>query len=208
MGLSQKSYTIKNLNKSEMSIYGLPLNEKYVLNSMYEDEYKVRDVLAWDIWTESGSYRNERGLYNTAPMIYTEVFIDDSYEGLYGMQDHVNEYKLDLINKKGTIIKASTNIYPEFEEIKPGQEDVKGIVLKYSSFPDGQKWQNFKEHLMQIVKDKTARHAVKSRNLRKSNLDMIIEIRTKNDEELIHAVRQVDGVESASILKHDGSLRY
>ncbi|HOO24990.1 MAG TPA: DUF4956 domain-containing protein [Clostridiales bacterium] len=67
---------------------------------------------------------------------------------------------------------------------------------------------DYEPELMRIVKEKTSRHAVKSRNLRKENLDLIVEIRTKNDEELIHAVREVEGVESASILKHDGSLRY
>ncbi|HRT82409.1 MAG TPA: CotH kinase family protein, partial [Oscillospiraceae bacterium] len=138
----KKSYTLRQLGKEKMSLFGLPANEKYSLNSLYEDEYKMRDVFSWSIWTSGSAYRNERGIFNSSPMIYTEVFIDNSYEGLYGLQDLVNEHKLGFERKKGSIFEASTNTFPE--AISPeGNLPIEGIELRYSNLEYKKRWEKF-----------------------------------------------------------------
>ena len=62
------------------------------------------------------------------------------------------------------------------------EEDVMGIVSKYAKY-----------------------YRVKSRNLTKSGMDMVVELRVKKGEaEMVHAINTLQGVESVSLLCHDG----
>ena len=47
---------------------------------------------------------------------------------------------------------------------------------------------------------------VRSRNLTPSSLDMVIEISTDKESELVHEVMKIEGVLSASVLTHDGEI--
>ena len=65
------------------------------------------------------------------------------------------------------------------------EEKITGIVLKY-----------------------TKNYKVKSRNLTKDSLDLIIELRIANGGELVKEVLALEGVESASLLSHDGEVNF
>ncbi len=58
------------------------------------------------------------------------------------------------------------------------------------------------------VKANTTRFCVKSRTLTDGAFDMIAEIRVKDEPALIDKLQKHDGVESVSILQHNGSVRY
>lgn len=51
-------------------------------------------------------------------------------------------------------------------------------------------------------------YKVKSRNLKKTGLDMVFEIRTDKEKELLNAVAKLDGVVNVSLLSHEGEVRY
>lgn len=51
-------------------------------------------------------------------------------------------------------------------------------------------------------------YKVKSRNLKKTGLDMVLEIRTDKEKELLNAVAKLDGVVNVSLLSHEGEVRY
>lgn len=62
--------------------------------------------------------------------------------------------------------------------------------------------------VMEIL-DKYSRHStVKSRNMTRSSLDMIVEIRTGAGSELLQEILAVEGVRSASLLSHDGEVTF
>ncbi len=141
------NYNLRNINKTPMSLFGLPSNRKYVLNSLYTDEYKLRDVLSWAIWSESSAHSNARGIYNSSDLIYVEVFIDDQYEGMYGLQEHINEDKLQLTETKGSIFEIKSNDYPLAALFAANSANWGGIELDYSNYLDGEKWSNLPEIL-------------------------------------------------------------
>lgn len=61
------------------------------------------------------------------------------------------------------------------------------------------------EEVMGIVSRYAKYYRVKSRNLTKSGMDMVVELRVKKGEaEMIHAINTLQGVESVSLLCHDG----
>lgn len=62
------------------------------------------------------------------------------------------------------------------------------------------------EEIVQIVKKQCKHYKVKSRNLTATSLDMIIEVFTCNESELLHQAGAVDGVTSVNLLAHDGEI--
>jgi len=62
------------------------------------------------------------------------------------------------------------------------------------------------DNILMIVKQYSKYHKIKSRNLTKNSLDMIIEIKTNNDAELSKELLSLEGITSVSILTHDGEV--
>ena len=62
--------------------------------------------------------------------------------------------------------------------------------------------------IMNIVKKYSKYSKVKSRNMTKDSLDMIIELRPGSESDLLKDVLGVDGVMSASLLSHDGEVTF
>ena len=88
LAYDKKSYTIfmRNASRSaaKQSILGLSADRKYALNSMYEDDSKIRDALAYHV---SSQLSPDHAMQFT----YAELLINDSYLGLYGVQQIITE---------------------------------------------------------------------------------------------------------------------
>lgn len=66
---------------------------------------------------------------------------------------------------------------------------------------------DIEDTLIKTVGEFSKSATVKSRNIKKTGLDMILEVRTKQEKELLKAVCEVDSVECASLLNNDGEVR-
>ena len=64
------------------------------------------------------------------------------------------------------------------------------------------------EAIMSVVKNFAKHSTVKSRNLTKSSLDLIIELRTAEGSQLVREVLGVASVSAASLLTHDGEATF
>ena len=64
------------------------------------------------------------------------------------------------------------------------------------------------EVIMQIVKKHTKIFTVKSRNLNKNGMDMIVELRVKEGGILVKEVGALEKVSTVSLLSHDGEVTY
>lgn len=62
--------------------------------------------------------------------------------------------------------------------------------------------------LLETVKQNTSYNKVKSRNLRGESIDMIIEIKTKDETELIKKVKEVQGTTNISLVSHNNEITY
>lgn len=64
------------------------------------------------------------------------------------------------------------------------------------------------EQIIGTVNQYTKIYKVKSRNISNQNLDMIIEIRTKEEAKLANEVSNLDKVVAVSLLSHDGEVTF
>lgn len=64
------------------------------------------------------------------------------------------------------------------------------------------------EAVIQAIGAFVKHHSIKSRNITASSLDLVVELRTAQGRELIQSVIQTPGVQSASLLSHDGEVTF
>ena len=62
--------------------------------------------------------------------------------------------------------------------------------------------------VLEIVKKYAKSYKVKSRNLSKGRLDMVVELRVKDESGLVKEVAAMEGMISASLIAHDGEVTF
>lgn len=67
---------------------------------------------------------------------------------------------------------------------------------------------DLQEEIVQCVSENANHWKVKSRNITGNKLNMIIEIRTKQENDLLEDISNLSGVEYVSLLDHDGEVTY
>lgn len=63
------------------------------------------------------------------------------------------------------------------------------------------------DSILDLVKAKGA-YKVKSKNITAKGMDMILEVRSKNEKELVDQLSELEGVSSVSLLAHDGEVSH
>ncbi|MCD8362977.1 MAG: DUF4956 domain-containing protein [Lachnospiraceae bacterium] len=79
---------------------------------------------------------------------------------------------------------------------------VPAMLVVNSSVMDSEK------EILEVVTRYTKSYRVKSRNLSKDRLDMVIELRVKDESALVSEVAALDGMISASLIAHDGEVTF
>ena len=64
------------------------------------------------------------------------------------------------------------------------------------------------KEILKLVKKYCSLYKVKARNLTKEHLDMAIEVRVKEEGELVNALIELENVISASLVAHDGEVTF
>ena len=64
------------------------------------------------------------------------------------------------------------------------------------------------EAVKQVLEENTKWYQIKSRNLSASGMDMIVELKTKQEDTLAQRILAVSGVENATLMTHDGEVTY
>lgn len=63
------------------------------------------------------------------------------------------------------------------------------------------------DEIMQLTRQFTKSYKVKSKNLNKNGMDLVIEIRTAQDKELVNTISDLNDILSVSLLSHDGEVK-
>lgn len=63
------------------------------------------------------------------------------------------------------------------------------------------------DDILALVKEFSGNYKMKSRNITKNGMDLILEIRAKNDKELVDRISNLDGIKSVSVLSNDCEVK-
>lgn len=126
------------------SVLGFTENTEFALNSLYDDESKIRDVASLTLWkTISTTGRSDAKHYDFA-LVMTEVFINGTYAGLYGFQENVNLASFGLQGQDGfSIFKSKSHIQDQTQDGASSTQKWGEVELKESNARDP--WPFFEE---------------------------------------------------------------
>lgn len=117
----------KNINISNF-YYG----SSFILDALYRDGSKIRNVLATKIWNDMSKRFSNVDVYTE----FVEIFINGEYRGVYVFSEPVNRRNLNLnkssLNNTSVVLKSSIWEFPDFSNCSNIIEDTYyGYELKY-----------------------------------------------------------------------------
>lgn len=101
----KKSYAIKLKNSNgttsmDRSFFGFRSDNNWILDAMYIDPARMRNRVSTDLWNEFSTRpyfaTQEPNMINGTRGHFVEVFVNDSYNGLYCMTEKVDRKQLKL----------------------------------------------------------------------------------------------------------------
>ena len=168
--VEKKSYALKlkdtdGVTSLDRSFYGLRSDNNWILDAMYIDPGRMRNRVSTDLWNEFSTRpyyaASEPDMVNGTRGNFVEVFINDSYNGLYCMTEKVDRKQLNLkklkystdlstVTQRGALYKADNwsigtqlgnpitwgiNILPDYDN---KSEAWTAFNVKYPDFGDGE----------------------------------------------------------------------
>lgn len=103
-----------NTRKNHISLLGMRQDDDWILYAAYNDQEKIRNVFATNLWMYSCAENNLWKIRNGMEYRYIELFLNNEYWGLYALGFPIDEKQLQL-NKEYV-----TDIYTEYQFKKAG----------------------------------------------------------------------------------------
>lgn len=125
----KKSYKL-NL-KHDVSFLGMRSDDDWILNALYDDEGLIHNRLSYLVWQEIASSNHVEN-DESISMEYVELFVDNQYCGVYGLQERVDKKQLEL-GKKDILYKYRSWAFPEGTDYYLSGEETENspVTLKY-----------------------------------------------------------------------------
>ena len=80
--------------KYKVSLGGLREDDDWILNPLYTDSSRVREMTAYALWDQVTALSDAPQA--TSRMRYVELFLDNSYQGIYGLMEPIDGKQLAL----------------------------------------------------------------------------------------------------------------
>ena len=128
----KKSYSIRffdpktNKDLTVDNVLGLKDSNMLALNSLYEDDSKIRDVMSLNLWRNiDGNCGYDVNIH------YVELFINNKYYGLYGLSNVINEYTMDIQDDKYIIYKVNDLQIPSLDIFNDNISENENMEIVY-----------------------------------------------------------------------------
>lgn len=158
--LPKQSYRVKIVDehgeKDDLSIAGLRSDDDWILNPMYTDTSKVREKLAYELWSAMNS-SGQRA--QSSRLEYAEVYIDGRYWGLYGVQERIDRKQVDAHRQYSMLYKVFANWWPSVEQLlSAGEEEIicEGFEIKFAGEAIERVWEPAATYMSLLNGEKNA----------------------------------------------------
>lgn len=95
INLIKKSYDGMYEN-NDVSFLGMRNDNDWILNALYNDDTKIRNMLSEELWNEMGATNVDSSAFYGSHMEYVEVFLNNQYIGLYSLIEPIDYKQLSL----------------------------------------------------------------------------------------------------------------
>ncbi len=121
-GTSSINYEKKSYNltiydekgmRSGLPLLGMRRDDQWILKSLLMDPLRTRECIASGIWNAI-SAEDEKTDPPTADFRYAEAFVDDAYEGLYGLMTKVDPADYGLDERSDILFRANSFAFLQY----------------------------------------------------------------------------------------------
>ncbi len=113
LNYEKSSYRL-TLTDQKLSFLGMRRDDDWMLHSLYDDEGLIHNKLSYEVWQEIAA-SNHVDYDEGISMEYVELFMDDTYLGVYGLSERIDRKALHL-SEKDILYKCK-------DQKNPGQDD-------------------------------------------------------------------------------------
>ncbi|MCI8613710.1 MAG: hypothetical protein HFJ01_01135 [Lachnospiraceae bacterium] len=113
LNYEKSSYRL-TLTDKKLSLLGMRKDDDWMLHSLYDDEGLIHNKLSYEVWQEiaaSNDVNHDEGI----SMEYVELFLDDTYLGVYGLSERIDKKALHL-NDKDILYKCKDQKDPGLDD--------------------------------------------------------------------------------------------
>lgn len=136
-----KSNASGDEEKNKLSLFGMRKDDDWILYAIYNDDTKIRDRLSMEVWDSYGAREISEDSYYGPKMTYVELFCNNSYCGLYGLMEPVDDKQLNLGEEDYSYKRKNPgglkNKYDTFFAEDDPYEEIEGFVIKEGSTQQG-----------------------------------------------------------------------
>ena len=133
----------------DFTLAGLRNDDDWILNSLYNQPLMLRSQVATDLWLQlRGKNAASKNAMFAARQTYVEVYLNDKYQGLYGLMEQVDRKQLGVMKMtgdtvQGQIFKANaTDLATSFKE----SPEFKNALPNWAGFQMKYPYENFDAH--------------------------------------------------------------
>lgn len=95
----------ENIRENNISLLGMRQDDDWILYAGYNDQDRVRNVFASNLWYNSSATSNYFNIKNGIEYKYIELFINNKYWGLYALGFPIDDKQLEIKNNEEYIFK-------------------------------------------------------------------------------------------------------
>ena len=95
---------------SKKALLGMASDDDWILDALYMDKSKIRNMLSYDLWNE---VNDNQSINNDLHGQFVEVFINNEYDGLFVLKQKVGKGMLN-VSKDGFLAKAVNHINDDY----------------------------------------------------------------------------------------------
>lgn len=110
----EKSCYRLSLTDDKLSFLGMRRDDDWILHALYDDDGLIHNKLSYEVWQTIARHNyvnNDEGIR----MEYVELFIDNAYQGVYGLSERIDQKALSM--------SGSDMLYKCVDYRGPGSDD-------------------------------------------------------------------------------------
>ncbi len=153
--LSLKMESLGNhTRKNHLSLLGMRKDDDWILYAAYNDQEKIRNVFASNLWYEASAKNNMFGITNGNQYKFLELFINNEYWGLYALGYRIDEKQLNIDNNQEYLF--SKNQYDETEShvLEYKENKLPNYELRNEAKDEATGWQYLKNYYVTLLQSK------------------------------------------------------
>ena len=118
--------------KRHLSFLGMRRDDDWILYPAYNDQEKIRNVFCSNLWLETCAGKNGKGVRNGNEYRYVELFINDTYWGLYALGNPLDNKEM-MSDGENAVLFKKINWSDELADLDSENAALSGYEISKAS---------------------------------------------------------------------------